>query len=110
MPNKVTPNFKPQRRRFFFREWRKFRDLSQERLAERVEMSTSTISQIETGKQGFTDSTLIAIAEALQCTPGDLLSRDPRKEGEIVDLLSRLDERKREEALTYLRFITRESA
>lgn len=50
-------------------------------------MSVSSISQIETGAQGFTDSTLMAFAEALNVDPGDLLSRDPLIEGTIIDLL-----------------------
>ena len=79
---------------YYFRAWRKYRGLTQEQLAERVEMSVSSISQIETGQQGFTDSTLQALAHALQCEPGDLLSRDPRAEGTIVDLLRLIDEKK----------------
>ena len=50
-------------------------------------MSVSSVSQVETGKQGFTDTTLVAWAEALNCEPGDLLSRDPRVEGAVIDLL-----------------------
>lgn len=46
-------------------------------MAEIVGVTASTISQLETGKQGFTDSTLVALAEALSCTPGDLLMRNP---------------------------------
>lgn len=55
MPKKVTPIPKPSHPRFFFREWRKYRGLNQEALAEIVGVTTSTISQLETGKQGFTD-------------------------------------------------------
>lgn len=64
MPKKVTPIPKPSHPRFFFREWRKYRGLNQEALAEIVGVTTSTISQLETGKQGFTDSTLVALADA----------------------------------------------
>ena len=77
MATKVTPRLKPEPRRYYFREWRKFRGLTQDQLAERVGMSTSSISQLEAGRQGFTDSTLTLIAEALQCQPGDLLMRNP---------------------------------
>ncbi|AKR57980.1 hypothetical protein XM25_19760 [Devosia sp. H5989] len=85
--NKVSPRFKPQRPTYFFRAWRKYRGLTQEALAERVGMSVSAVSQIETGAQGFTDSTLLAFANALTCEPGDLLSRDPNVEGAVLDLM-----------------------
>jgi transcriptional regulator with XRE-family HTH domain len=77
MVKKVQPRFKSPRPRFFFREWRKHRGHTQEALADMIGVTTSTISQLETGKQGFTDSTLIALADALKCSPGDLLMRNP---------------------------------
>lgn len=73
----VIPRLKRSATRYYFREWRKHRGLTQEALASRVGLSTPSISQIETGKQGFTDSTLEALADALSCEPGDLLMRDP---------------------------------
>lgn len=77
MAKKVKTLPKPRKPQFFFREWRKHRQFNQEELAELVGVTPSTISQLETGKQGFTDSTLTALAEALTCTPGDLLMRNP---------------------------------
>lgn len=77
MLKKVRPRFKQARPRFFFKEWRKHRGYTQEALAEMIGTSVSTISQLETGKQGFTDSTLMALSEALKCSPGDLLMRNP---------------------------------
>lgn len=73
----VKPQPKPSRPRNFFREWRKHRGFTQEHLAEMIGVSTPSISQLETGKQGFTDSTLSALAEALSCQPADLLMRNP---------------------------------
>lgn len=67
----------PQRRRHFIKEWRKFRGLTQEQLAERVGVAVSSISQLETMKQGYSQPTLEAIADALQCEPADLLMRKP---------------------------------
>lgn len=76
-PKQVTPQFKGERPRFFFREWRKHRGHTQEELSELVGISAAAISQIETGKQGFTDTTLLSFSHALHCTPGDLLMRNP---------------------------------
>lgn len=65
------------KRPHFVREWRKHRKMTQEHLAELVGVSTASISQLETGKQGFTDTTLYALATALGAEPGDLLSYPP---------------------------------
>lgn len=67
----------PQRRRHFIKEWRKAKGLTQEQLADRVGVAVSTISQLETMKQGYSQPTLEAIADALGCEPADLLMRTP---------------------------------
>lgn len=59
--------------------------MSQEVLAARItetlgrseDYSHASISRIETGKQAYTQPVLEAIAEALSCTPADLLMRNP---------------------------------
>lgn len=77
---------------YFFREWRKHRGYSQETLAEMVGLTASSISQLENGKQGFSDSTLVALAKALKCRPGDLLLWGPiHGEQEILAMLRRID-------------------
>lgn len=63
----------------FLRDWRKFRDLTQEELAAKIGLTTSSISQWENGKQGFTDESLAALARALECTPAALLAHNPRR-------------------------------
>lgn len=75
MIEKVVSRLK-RKPRHFIKEWRKYRGLNQEQLAGRIEMSTASISQIETYTQGWTDETLAAIADALDCAPGDLLIRN----------------------------------
>lgn len=75
----------------FVREWRKFRGLSQETLAERAELSTPSISQLENGNQGFTDKSLAALAAALDCTPAALLSYDPRRSDSLWPLFEAAD-------------------
>lgn len=100
MKKTVTSRLKLTHRRYFFREWRKSRGLTQEELADRIGVSTSTISQLETGKQGFTDTTLALLADALSCSPGDLLMRNPLdKEApwSIWDTVQRADPGKKRE-------------
>jgi transcriptional regulator with XRE-family HTH domain len=82
--------------RHYVREWRKFRNLTQERLADRTPYTPGAISQLETGRTHYTQSMLEALADALQCTPGDLLSRNPFKEGEVISLWDQLPEDKRD--------------
>jgi len=88
--------------RHYVREWRKFRGLTQERLAERIPYTTGAISQLETGRVAYTQPIIEALAEALQCEPGDLLSRNPEKEGEVISLFDGLDERQKALAIDML--------
>lgn len=88
---------KSELRRHYVREWRKFRGLTQEQLAERTPFTSGAISHLETGRTHYTQEMLEALAYALDCRPGDLLNRDPNKEGEVVDLFDGLsdDDRRR---------------
>lgn len=72
--NSATKDNRPAN---FIRDWRKHRGMTQEELAAAVDMTASSVSQIETGKQGYTDTTLFALAGALHTTPGALLSAPP---------------------------------
>lgn len=95
-----------QRRRHFIKEWRKFRGLTQDQLASRIGSATSTISQLETGKQGYSEPLLDELADALSCDPWELLNVDPSKEGEVVDLTRMLKNASPEvqaEAIGYVR-------
>lgn len=73
---KVRPNFKT-RRPTFFREWRKYRKLTLERLAERIDVTAGALSQLERGAVSYTQPMLEALAEALSCDPADLIMRPP---------------------------------
>ena len=69
----------PKRRllpRIYVREWRDALGLTQEQLAGRIEKSTSTVSQLESGKQGYSPEMLAALAHAFDCDAADLF-RDP---------------------------------
>lgn len=89
--------------RHYVREWRKFRGLTQERLAERTPFSTGAVSQLETGRTRYTQDLLEALAVALDCKPGDLISRDPFKEGDVVYLFNDLPDDKKRIAIEMLR-------
>lgn len=86
MAKTVKPIPKPTRPRHYVREWRKHRGLTQETLAERIGKTHGAISQLERGLIDYTQGMLEALAYALRCEPGDLLSINPEKEGEVIDL------------------------
>lgn len=62
----------------YLREWREFRGLTQERLAERLETTNATISRWENGKVPWNSDQLAALADALSVEAADLF-RDPAK-------------------------------
>lgn len=68
---------KGKKRRTFLKEWRKFRGLTQEQLAERLELTQATVARIERGDISYTQPVLEAMADALRCEPADLIMRDP---------------------------------
>lgn len=80
----------------FIRAWRKHRELSLERLAERVGSTHATISRIERGKQPYSQPLLEALAEALGTTPASLIMRDPTKAGSIWDIVEQIPALERE--------------
>jgi transcriptional regulator with XRE-family HTH domain len=74
----------------FIREWRKYRHLTLEQLAERIELTHGAVSQLERGLVNYTQPTLEAIADALQCSPGDLVMRNPLMDDAVWSLQERL--------------------
>jgi transcriptional regulator with XRE-family HTH domain len=78
MPRRVAHN--RTRRPIYIRQWREYRELSQEALAERLHMSAAQLSRIESAKQGYTQDFLEAAAEALRTDVASLLMRDPSRE------------------------------
>lgn len=87
---RVTPRPKPAKPRHYVREWRQYRRLTQEQLAERIGKTHGAISQLERGLVDYTQGMLEALAYALSCEPGDLLSVNPLMAGEVVDITALL--------------------
>lgn len=74
----------------FLRQWRTYRNLTQERLAERIGCSTSFISKVEAGKRQYDQEFLEAAAEALDTDPSSLLRIDPTKPGAYDTIFEQL--------------------
>lgn len=63
--------------RIYFREWRKRRDLSQERAADRIGISQGHLSDLETGKKAWTEPVVEAMAQAYSCEVWQLFRDNP---------------------------------
>ena len=87
---KVIPRFKAKdRRKTFFKEWRKYRLLTLEAAAERARMTAGNISAMERGAQGYTQDGLEALAFAYNAEPAWLLNVDPTKDDAIFSIWER---------------------
>jgi transcriptional regulator with XRE-family HTH domain len=82
---------KKKLRQTHIRDWRKFRGFTLERLAQRIGMTTSNLSKIERGTQAYTQPVLEALADALTCSPADLIMRPPGAKNELQALIESLD-------------------
>lgn len=67
----------PMGQRHFIREWREYRRLNQEQLAERIGISRPHLSKIERGKRKYDQAFLESAADELGCAPADLIMRNP---------------------------------
>lgn len=61
------------------REWREYRQMTQEELADLVGCSKATIGHIETGERRLTDKWAYPISKALKVGIGYLYEEDPAK-------------------------------
>lgn len=111
MAKQIRP--RPQKRkaqastaRHHVADWRNYRGLTQEQLAERIDRSRGLISQYESGETELTESSMHALAHALNCSVRELLEVDPFAEGKVIDafdIFRRLDsDSARERAIGYL--------
>ena len=73
------------------RKFRKAHGLSQEQLAERVEISVTHMSHIETGNTKLSLPVLVDIASALEVSADDILCQSPperkKYENELAELI-----------------------
>jgi transcriptional regulator with XRE-family HTH domain len=100
---------KPRRQRthHFIAAWREYRELTQEQLAGRVDMSRENLSKIESGKVPYRQDFLEACAVALDTSKSDLLERDPRMEkmvDELRDIVDRASETDRKEIIRFAKY------
>ena len=88
------------------RAWREFRGYTQKQVMDRIAAfddpklprTEVSLSRVETGQQIYTERLLMALAEVYQAEPWELLTRNPFKDGQIFDLLPKLNEKQMERA------------
>jgi transcriptional regulator with XRE-family HTH domain len=97
----------------YIKQWRLYRGLSLRKLADRMEKepgeqltSHANIQRIENFEQPYTQEILEAMSVALKCDVTDLLTVDPTKDGEVVDLMRLIDDKNRDQAIRILRALT----
>ena len=80
--------------RHYLRQWRQHRGLSLREMADRMETepgvpltSHANIGRIETLQQPYQQEIMEAAAVALDCTVEEILTINPLKDGEVVDLM-----------------------
>ncbi len=86
MSRRIGYRPKRTRRQTFLRQWREYRNLTQDDLAERLGTSKASISRIEAGQQAYTQDFLEACADALRTDPASLLMRNPTDEEAVWSL------------------------
>lgn len=98
-----VPKPKRERTKHFFKEWREYRELTQEQAIGRLGWSQSKISRIEKGETPYNQDDLETASEAYRCSTADLITVNPFKEGEVVDLMRMIDDRNRDQAIRVLK-------
>jgi transcriptional regulator with XRE-family HTH domain len=91
-----------QRRPIFLKQWRKYRKLSAQKLADELGVVKSTVTRMEKGERPYNQDLIERAAEILECEPLDILMRDPHDPTGIWDVWDRIDEADRERALKVL--------
>lgn len=89
-----------------FKNWRKYRNLTQQKLADRIGTTKTRVSMKENGNEPWDDYYLEALSEALGASGTDLLARNPFEGDDLATLLGRMSPEARKQALQVVRALT----
>jgi len=85
------------------REWREFRHMTQDELAEAIGCSKASIGHWENGAREVAPKWLYPIAKALNTTPGYILDHDPNNlPTAILDIWAEIPDESRGQAMRVL--------
>lgn len=106
-PDGCSYNHDMERPPHYLREWRSFRRMTQQELADAIGTSKSAISDLERGVLQLSPKWLNRLAPVLKTQPGHILDHDPEElDNDIIDIWSRIPERDKEQARRVLRSFT----
>jgi transcriptional regulator with XRE-family HTH domain len=100
-------------RKFFLKQWREFRGLTQQELADRTGRTKGYISNIERGESRYNEDVLEELAAALKCESWQLLGENPLEQNgtaQIVDIWDHIPQGNREQARQILETFTEKKA
>lgn len=103
LANDVRMAKKPGKLPHFIRDWRKHRNLTLERLADRVGSTHATLSRIERYKLPYGEPLLEAIADALGTTADAILKGPPGARDELQEVIDQLTPEKQRSAVAIIR-------
>lgn len=93
-----------KRRKTYLRQWRKMKPgRTLEQVAAELHMTQPQLGRIERGEQPYNQDLLEALAEIYGCEPDELIWRDPTKEGDVVDMVKRLDDKRQAQIAAFIR-------
>lgn len=88
----------------FFRKWREYLGFTQERALGKLETwSQSKLSRIESGATVWNANDLADLEHAYGISANLLLTVDPTKDGDVIDILGLINDKNREQAIRILR-------
>lgn len=88
----------------YLKEWREFRKLTQQELADALDTSKSVISDMERGRLQLSPKWLRRIAPVLKTQPGHILDHDPKElDNDIIDIWAHIDAGDRDQAMRVLK-------
>lgn len=103
--------------RIYLREWRTHRHLTQKQVVDRLSAlsddklptTEASLSRLENGKQPYSQRVLEALGDIYACEPHELIGRNPSKEGDVIDMFSKMNERQKAQAAAVIQALAREA-
>lgn len=95
----------------YLKEWREFRQMTQQELADAIDTHKSVISDMERGKLQLSPKWLNRFAPVLQTQPGHILDHDPNDlDSDIIDIWAHIPKESRAQAAAVLKTFQKKTA
>ncbi|NQX93445.1 MAG: helix-turn-helix transcriptional regulator [Erythrobacter sp.] len=92
----------------YLREWRVFRRLTQQELADEVGTNANMIQYLERGERGLSAKWLRRLAPALDTTPGMILDHNPEElDNDVVEIWATASHRDRRRMADVMRALVK---